>query len=347
MAAKKAQKKSSGPPSAKLARFGVPIPPRIAKFFDGPELAEHADVKAWGLAGFSGDTKVKVQWGSPRLASIYEYATDGYFEQGAQAKYLPIAALGSESYMFAVDVTEQELPVYFFDYEEGFSKWADSFDAFLGRLLRKGQRTPAEKLEKAYDQASKAHEKKDYKQILTILEPVIAEFPKSIDDYDLRETVGAAHNLMGIAYEHLKEIPSAMEHYEIAVDLGTDSGGLNVCDLLLDHFKDYPKLVTYGEKLREGIWAIGDNYGWFHIRNYLGMGYLLTGRPRDAIRAYHQIQTLVDTDPDKLERAIKNLKEIIADRPETDKASAESILAWLGAQRPPLTPEKLAAFRSW
>lgn len=346
MAAKKA---AAGPPSAKLAKFGIAVPARVAKFFDGPELAAHADVKAWGLAGFSADTKMKVQWGSPRLASIFEYASD--FEADVTTKYLPIAAVGSESHMFAVDVTQADLPVYFFDYESGFAKWADHFDAFLGRLLKKGDRTPAEKLEKAYSQANKAHEKKNYKEILAILEPVVAQFPKMTEGGydDTRETLGAAHNLIGIAYEQLKEIDKAVEHYEYGLLLGSDSGGLNVCDLYLNHYKDYAKLVAYAEKLSDGIWMIGDdNYAWFHVRNYLGMGYLLTGNPKKALRAYHQIKdAFAIGDPEKIKTAVENLKECIAERPETDKESAETILSWLDVPAPTLPAEKLAALKAW
>lgn len=98
----------------------LPIPPRIAKFFDGPELATHADVKAWGMEGMSADTKMKVQWGSNKLARIFEYATEGYFENGLEKRYLPIAALGSETYMFVVDVSASALPVMFFATNRGF-----------------------------------------------------------------------------------------------------------------------------------------------------------------------------------------------------------------------------------
>jgi len=342
--------KGGAKPSAKLAKFGVPVPPRVAKFFDGPELAEHADSKAWGLEGWSSDTKMKIAWGSSRLGSIFEYATDeGYFEQGAEKKYLPIAALGSESHMFCVDVTAPELPVYFFDYESGFKKWADDFDAFLGKLLKKGQRTPAETLEKAFEQGKKLYDKKAYKDIPPLLEPVVARFPKEIGGFDdTRDTLAEAYNLLGIAHEKLEDIPRAIEAYEIAQKNGSENAGLNVCDLWLNHFKDYGKLVSFGEELRQSIWAFANKYAWFHVRNYLGNGYLLTNRPTDAVRMYHQILDMFQTEePAKVAEAVKDLRELVAENAQADKKTAEEILSWLDAPRPAPSAEKIAAMRAW
>jgi hypothetical protein len=193
--------------SLRISQFGVPVPPRIQQFLDGPEVDKLEGARAWGLEGWSGDTKLKVRFASGRLEDIFEYATDGHFEPGADKKYLPIAAVGNESHMFVVDVTDPKLPVCFFDYESGFKRWADDFEQFLGKLLRKGEKTPSEKLEAALEQATELNEQKKYPELLALLEPVVARFPTSLNSYDdCRDTLGAVWNLIGIAHEKAREI---------------------------------------------------------------------------------------------------------------------------------------------
>ncbi|MEO8706673.1 MAG: leucine-rich repeat domain-containing protein, partial [Kofleriaceae bacterium] len=343
---KQKRRGNDGLVSARLARFGIPVPPRIAAFFDGPELAAHEGVRAWGLEGFSSDMKMKVKWASPRLARILEYAQECEFEEDAETKYLPIAALGSESHMFAVDITNDQLPVCFFDYESGYKVWAPDFESFLKRLLKKGERTPGEKLAKAYEQASELNKDNQHEAVIELLEPIVAQFPTTLDHRDdTRDTVGAAWNLLGIAYEKRPDLGKAMHAYETALALGTDSAGLNICDLWLNEYKDYPKLVAFAEERRSTIWRMGSNaYAWFHIRNYLGQGYLLVGLPKDAIRSYHQISELRGEDADKIAEAIKDLRALIAERPEVDRATAESILGWLDV---PVTELSDDSWRAW
>ncbi|HEU0032766.1 MAG TPA: leucine-rich repeat domain-containing protein [Kofleriaceae bacterium] len=324
------------------------MPPRIARFFE-TERASYEGVRAWGLPGFSSDTKLKVKWGSPRLDMIHEYATDGHFGADTATRFLPIAALGTESYMFAVDVTSPSLAVHFFDYESGFSEWAPDFESFLGKLLRKGAKTPGEQLVAAYERAMELNADKQHAEVLALLVPAVAQFPAKLDAWDdVREVLGACHNLIGIAHENLDDIVAAQQSYALAESLGVDSAALNVCDLYLNHFKDYGKLVEYAEAKRENIYAFSDKYAWFHIRNYLGQAYLLTGKPALAIRAYHQIlDGIGNEDPAKLAEAITDLKALLEDRPEVDRDTARAILAWLETPPPALPADRLATLRAW
>jgi Leucine-rich repeat (LRR) protein len=342
--------RDAGTRSARLARFGVPVPPRIVELLDGPELARYEGARGWGFPGWSADTKLKVRWASPRLAAIHDYAIDVGHDEAAATRFLPLAAVGSEHHMFAVDVTDAALPVYFFDHESGFARWADSFDAFLDKLLKRDELTPSERLAHAHDEARQLHADKRYAEILALLEPLLAAYPiesvRVLDDTS--EYLGAAYNLVGIAREHTGDIAGALAAYEQALGHGADSAGLNICDLWLNHFKDYGKLVEYAETRRARIYAFADKYAWFHVRNYLGQGYLLTGRPRDAMRAYHQIlEMFAVDDPGKIEEAVTDLRQLVTERPETDRATAEAILAWLAA--PPLAPpgDRLASLRAW
>ena len=337
-------------PSGRIARFGVPVPPRIQQFLDGPEVTQYAGVKAWGLPGWAADTKMKVVWASKLLEDINEYANDGdHYDTGV--KYLPLARVGEEWNMFAVDVSDEALPVYYFESDSGFSRWAASFDEFLKKLLKKGDKTPAERLEHAYEQAGELNEAKRHADVIALLEPVLAQFPitderRSLDDTS--DTLGAAHNLVGIAYENLGDISRAIATYEIAYKLGAESAALNVCDLWLNHFKDYGRLVEYAEALRKTIWSWSNAYAWFHVRNYLGQAYLLTKQPALAVRAYHELlEHFRNEEPAKVTQAIEELRALIAERPETDRATAETILAWLDTPAAELPAEQLAVMKTW
>jgi internalin A len=333
--------------SLRIADLGVPIPPRVQQFLDGPEVEALDGARAWGLEGWDSDSKLKLRWVSGRLADILDHASE--LDPDAKSKYLPLAALGSEAHMFCVDVTDPALPVFFFDHEAGFKKWADDFDSFTRKLLKRGEKSPTEKLDKAIEAATALNEQKNYPAVIEVLAPVVARFPKSLTyNDDGRDELGTAYNLMGIAYEKAKDIAKASEHYEVALELGNDSAGLNLCDLLLDVHKDYEKLVQFGEKRRDSIWRMGsDNYAWFHVRNYLGQGYLLTGRPRDALRAYHQISELAIEDPPKIREAVDDLKKLRDERPEADRETIDTILGWLDVPPPSLPPGKLEQLRAW
>ncbi|MBX3158559.1 MAG: hypothetical protein KF773_21495 [Deltaproteobacteria bacterium] len=332
-----------GSHSSKLARFKVPIPARIASFFDGPELAEYDGRRAHGLRGWSGDTKLKVHFGSPRLGACHAYASDGHF--AGAAALLPIAAAGTETRMFAVDTASPALAVHLFDDEEGWSKFADGFDAFLANLLRKGEKTPTEHLAGAYERAKELHDAAQHADVIATLEPMLARFPEGLDVWDdARGALGAAHNLVGIAHEKAGDLERALAAYRRGLALGADSAGLNIVDLYFDHFHDYAKVIELAEERRRHTWA-NDAYAWFHLRNYLGRAYLLTERPADAVRAYHQIS---DRSPaEKVAEAVTDLRELL-ERPGVDRATAESILAWLARPRTaPPSLERAAELRAW
>lgn len=352
----------------RIAQFGLPVPPRISQFFEGGELVQYDGARGWGFEGWSGDTKMKVKWGSSQLDDIVDHVFDGGRDELVATNYLPIAALGDDMNMFAVKLEDAALPVYYFDHDSGFKEWAPDFEAFLRKLLRKGERTPSEKLDAAYEKATELNEAKQHAEVISILEPVISQFPTDLDEYDdSRDTLGASYNLVGIAHEHLGDIARAVATYELAYKLGTDSAALNVCDLWLNHFKDYPRLIEYAEALREKVWGWSDEYAYFHVRNYLGHGYLLTKQPAAAVRAYHQIfDQFAADDPAKVKQAVDELRELVAERPEPerggtppaspvglaaasgiDRATAEGILAWLDAPPRPLSADKLAAMRTW
>src|SRR5690349_8829172 len=123
-------KKQQGTNAAAIEkRFGVTLPERLRRFFDDKESAQHQGRSIHGLPNFSNDTKMPLDFASRRLGDIFEYASVGHF--GETRSYLPLAAAGKENRMVAVDLSKPELPVLFFDYEDGFHPYAPGFDAFL------------------------------------------------------------------------------------------------------------------------------------------------------------------------------------------------------------------------
>src|SRR5436190_1736291 len=129
--------------SAKVAAgWGVVLPERLARFID-EERTIYQGRFVFGMPGFGGAVKMPLYFGAGELANYAQYARD--VTGIAPTTYLPLAAAGKHSgtYYVAVDITKPELPVYFYDYEPGFSLYAPDFETFLKtKLLKKGERTP-------------------------------------------------------------------------------------------------------------------------------------------------------------------------------------------------------------
>ncbi len=332
--------------SLRIADIGVSIPPRVQSFLDGPEVEALDGALAWGIEDIDSDSKLKLKWASGRLHDLYDLAVEGGHAE--HTRYLPIATIGSETHMFAVDVTDPALAVYVFEGESGFKKWADAFDSFTKKLRRRGEKNPTEKLEAAFETAKTHGEAGNHAAVIEILTPVVARFPKTLTyNDDGRDELGVAYDLLGVAWKATKDLARATECFEVAVGLGCEAAGLNLCSLLLDHYKDYEKLVTLGEKQAKETWRGSDNHAWFQIRNYLGRGYLLTARPREAMRTYHQIAELAVEDPPRIREAVEALKALREDRPQADRDAIESILRWLDVPAPEMPAARLATLRAW
>src|SRR5262249_48171865 len=161
------------------------------------------------LPNFSNDTKMPLDFASRRLGDIFEYASAGHF--GETRSYLPLAAAGKENRMVAVDLSKPELPVVFFDYEDGFHSHAPTFDACLRGLLAKGELTPLERLAAACKEAQKLNEKNDYAAVEAKLGPLLSlvpdRQPDSFDDF--ASVPGRVLNLLGLAREHQGDVAGA------------------------------------------------------------------------------------------------------------------------------------------
>ena len=332
--------------SLRIADIGIPIPPRVKAFLDGPEVEALDGARAWGIEDLDGDTKLKVRWASGRLHDLLDLALS--HDPQAATRYLPVATIGTGTHMFAIDVTDPALAVYVFEAEAGFKKWADDFDSFAAKLLRRGEKDPTEKLEATSELAKARLEAKDYAGTIELLTPVVARFPKSLTDGDDgRDELGTAYNLLGLAWQHREDIAKATACFETSLALGCEEAGLHLCELLLETHKDYDQLVRFGERCRERSWRGRDTHVWFHLRNYLGRAYLLTKRRPDALRAYHQISTLAVEHPEQVAEAIADLKQLRAERAQADRDTLDEILGWLEVPALAIPPARLAALRAW
>jgi hypothetical protein len=97
-----------------------------------------------------------------------------YGESLAQTNvYVPLATAGKadDNECFAVDPSSEALPVYFFEHEAGYHPFAPSLEAFVGALLKKGEKTPFEKLEAIVNKASALQEKKKDEAAIALLAP--------------------------------------------------------------------------------------------------------------------------------------------------------------------------------
>jgi len=107
----------------------VKLSPKLKKFLLG-EAEKYEGKVARGL-----DLQPALRFLAGELPVFWEYATDGHFEVPSKT-LVPIAACGEDAgtFFIAVDAAKAAMPVFFFDYEEGFSSVAPALDGFLAEL---------------------------------------------------------------------------------------------------------------------------------------------------------------------------------------------------------------------
>jgi hypothetical protein len=170
--AKKAPAKKSLASAALAAAFEVELPAKIAAFVDQGDRGLRLQPPPAG--GFDSSTTLKLRPGAPELLMFHQYAVD--VAGGDGRSRLPLAVCGQDdgTYFVAIDLSRgDDGAVHFYDYESGFHQIASSFDAFLASLLRKGDRTPAQKIEATHEQAKALHAKEKNAEAWTLLEPIL------------------------------------------------------------------------------------------------------------------------------------------------------------------------------
>ncbi len=342
-----AKKKSTSAKARPSERFPVPVaarvPPSLAKAFDDV-LPAHEGRFVFALP-FRGASDKRVVRFDPHGAWDLMSSYGDSLPQ--TAAYVPLATAGKadDNECFAVDPSSAELPVHFFEHEAGYHPFAPSLDAFLGALLKKGERTPFEKLEALVEKASALQEKEKNDAVVALLAPAVEALPRVAYGDDAADDVGRAFNILGLAYRATKDAERATRAFERARAVGNDDATLNLASLFEDE-KDFARCAAIAEELRAVAIRGRDPYEWFWSRNYAGRAHARLGHTARAVRAFHEVDVeLRRAHPKYIAEARTSLDALVAEGGAPGELAA-SILSWFGRTTTP-TPEEAARLRAF
>jgi predicted DNA-binding WGR domain protein len=263
------------------------------------------------------------------------------------AHYIPFSPLGKEPQFLGVDISKGDLcPVAMWEHEDGlFHIHSATLDEFLSRLLKKGQKTPFEKLDKAIDKASSLKEARKYTEALLVLEEASNGMSLSIPkDFEGKDKMARFFNLRGICCGELKNFEEALKNYRLAVDCLDTYSALNIIDYYIEEDKNYPKAletVTVLEKRHL------NSYCRYHALNYKGCLHVLLGNKNETKKIYEEILKKYRVkDPDKIVKSVKDLEDIINKKlPHAEIAS--EILKEFGQKKYELSPQQIKLYRNY
>ena len=326
--------------------LGVKLPMRLKTFYDTDEYLQYDGMHVFGLSGYSDDSKFKVKFVDPAKSDLLE-ENDIEMPDDDGAHYIPFSPLGQEPQFLGVDISKGDLcPVAMWEHEDGlFHIHSATLDEFLSRLLKRGEKTPFEQLEKAINKATNLKEKKKYKEALVVLEEASKGMGLSIPkDFEGKDKMARFFNLRGICCGELKNFEEALKNYRLAVDCLDTYSALNIIDYYIDESKDYLKAlkeITVLEKLYP------DAYCQYHALNYKGYAYVLLGNIEEAKKTYEEIlKNYGVKDPDNIEESVKDLEEIIAKKLPNAEIAGE-ILKEFGQKKYELSPQQIKENREW
>lgn len=343
--------KNSIPAKELEEQWGVQLPTRLRKFFDEDEWQTYEGRLVCDLAHFGSDTKTAVSFfDRDYLPGKFEYS-EGFQKSGEQS-LMPLCEMPEMdgTFFMAIDLAAKDLPVLFFDYEEGFHDHSASFDEFLAGLLQPGEKTRAEQLQELTDQAKALYDKEQYAEARDLLEEGygrLADVKFDIFDH-LSHLPGAARNLLGLCYKALGDLDRALAVFENAIETDRDkSAALNVLSIYLNDRKDYRRVIEYGTRIgREMLFNFYD-YHAFYQRLYIGRAHIQLGEANEAATQFGMILArFVEKDIAKIRTGVEDLKEI-QDAGGEAGAIAENILDWFGPPPVRLDEATIVANRAW
>jgi tetratricopeptide (TPR) repeat protein len=313
-------------------RLGKALPKRLARFLSSDkEKGRYAGARVWGIPGFeAGWTFPFKPFGAgDALAAL---------ERTEAKRFLPLTKLDTKWHLIVVDVGRQGCPVLV--HVDGARKQlAASFDAFLRGLLPRGAAPPLKRLEAASRLAKKtSFGQRDARkgarlrdELTEAIAAVEASWAHGNDD--VRVPLGDAYCDLGSVEKYLGRLREAERAFEAALKIRVARGGLCLASLLI-YQRRAPERAL---KLCRKMWAHPtllrwDSYALFHTANYAAYVLLQLGRPADARHELERILENCKDDPEKLDDAEKDLRELTAAK-ASYSAAAEETLAWFQAER--------------
>jgi len=329
------------------SNLNITLPKRLKTFFDSDEYKKYEGMMVSGLPGYTADTKFKVKFYTSGMMNdlLEDNEIDMPDDNGAY--YIPFIELGEESQFLGIDISKGDTcPVAMWEHEDGmFHLHSASLDEFLPKLLKKGEQPPLVQQKKTFEKAQALYSKKKYEEALVLLNGIMEGMSLEIPEkYEEKRQMGALFNLCGICKNKTKNGEGAVEDYKVAMACGDNYAGLNIIDFYIDDKKDYTKALEFVNEFEKKYL---DGYCRFHAYNYQGIINIHLQNSVEAENIYKKIlEEYVITDPDKIEKSIKSLKEI-----ETKKLPgfeiAVEFLKWFGPKRFDLTTEQIQENRQW
>lgn len=316
-------------------RHGLKIGARYRRFVETHEAKKYAGRSISGLPNWSASSKLALRFVKPGF-DLFE---DHGLSPSDHPNLVPLAAAGGEPDFFAVDASSPKAPVHYYDHEEGeFVQVAPTLDAFLGRLLEKGAKTPFERVRAALKVGKAALEKKSYAAALKALGELPKEWDAKVAD-DARELMATFLEVQGLALVNLKRRDAAKKAFARAIEAGSEGAILHSMAM---HIEDGDPRAAI-ELGKDAVFF--EDEGVFWVMRYLVEAYLMAGKLEEAeaeARALHK--KLVVEDEKRLLSVRAWLEQVAAKNDRAGRA-AKGFLEWFAPLR--ATAEGAGALRRW
>ena len=333
-------KSKSGSKGGSKASETSQLPAALAQAL--AKLSKQLDGKyCYALPHYSLDSKLKLALVEPGSMELFE---DNEVEVDEHPNWFPLARLADEPQFLAVSGAAPHA-VAMWEHETGELMPAfDSLAELAAKVLGKGEKTPFEKLGKVLDQASKLVDADKYAEALELLQPWVAQLPKTSHHARFEDGgVARFHNLHGLALKGTKQLAGARAAFELAAAAGDDYAELNILDLLEDEAA-WRTTLERGAKLRDGYL---DQYTRIWLARYLAVAHAGLG---DAASAERELREVVDDygvkAPDDLDGARKSL-EAYATGNKPGGELVRGFLAWFKPKSYDVTPAEAKTNRAW
>lgn len=322
----------------------IVLPARLKLFFDDAEWLKYEGLVVSELPFFASDSRSQISFADrERLRGNHEYSEE---MPGFQSGFWPLChpTEFDGSFYFAVDLSNTSLPVFFFDYEEGFKQFCTSFDVFLKSLLAPGEKTKADKLSDLFDQAKDLFNADEYQQCINLVETQLPDLAGiKLDNWDQnKELPEEVRNILALAYKNVGQFEKALNLFEVAIEGGSKNAVLNVLSIYIDR-KEYRQVVERGDTLSRKLMLHWSDYHAFYSWLYRGLARLHLGEYDEARRLFSYIGVRFSENRERIDKAIEELSEVEGEA----RPFVERQLLWLQRLFPECNDDEKQAALSW